>query len=130
MADPEMEAAPPQKLVASGLSFLPQADGSEKVIIGTQTLALSDLLLSLLKLLAQDDGTGDDELVRWKTGEEVDQWHQAQIATPVKRDSLNNLIYRLRAERRRAKLSSSLVQSHKRRGLRFALRRQIDDVSI
>jgi hypothetical protein len=86
---------------------------------------LSQTLGRLLEILAHDDTHADGALVGWKSYDEVAVDLGKKVGRHFEKHAINQLVFRLRrALVIRAKLNPLFVQSHRRFGLRFAVRRK------
>jgi len=70
-----------------------------------------------------DCGLSTDALVSWKPRDHVRKALLRQAGAAVSAGNLNTLVWRLRAALADAGLPPQLVQTHRLKGLRFALRR-------
>lgn len=111
----------------SSLELRPAPDGMVRVRIDAgKVFALPPVLADLLAILAADGGGSEDEFVPWRDPHQVGRLLAGKTGHPVTRHGLNQAIYRLRRELlRRGSVNPYLIQSNRRRGLRFALRRAV-----
>jgi len=86
-------------------------------------ITLGHLKACLLRILAMEQGCGPDDLVGWKSNQEIRRWLDKLTGTPSTPHGLAQLVYQLRNEMAKAGLAPSLIQSHSRLGRRLALRR-------
>lgn len=107
------------------LEIRARADGSAEVRVeGGPAFALAPVLGDLLAVLSLDGGQASDGLVGWKTLDEVAILLGKKTGRPVRRHTATQHIYRLRRELfARGGVNPFLVQTHRRLGARFALRR-------
>jgi hypothetical protein len=105
-----------------------RADGTAEVRVdGGPSFALAPVLGDLLAVLSLDGGRAPDGLVAWKTLDEVAILLGKKTGRPVRRHTATQHIYRLRRELfARGGVNPFLVQTHRRLGARFALRRSGD----
>jgi hypothetical protein len=90
---------------------------------GGDAFELPPLLGDLLTILASDTGRSDDEFVPFKTRQSVIKKLAGLTGAPMEFRTLNQAVYRLRAELlERGKVNPDYVQVNRRRGMRFALR--------
>jgi hypothetical protein len=89
---------------------------------GSEPVKLTRALAHLLDALARD-APSTDHLVGWKPIEEVMAELAAREEAPVGRRAVRNRMWNLRRVLIMAGLSAGFVQSHPRKGVRFALRR-------
>lgn len=118
-----------RRMAESGVSALEiklRSDGLADVRIDAgKQFKLPPMLADLLYTLAIESGPTEDELVGWKTLDEVAILLSKRIGRRFTRHSVTQNIYRLRKELfDRAGANPFLVQTNKRRGVRFALRRK------
>lgn len=109
----------------AALSVEWSSDGAAEVRLdGGKAFRLPAGLAELLEVLALDSGRGADGLVGWKSLDEVAILVGKRRGRPVRRHAVTQLVYRLRRELfARGAVNPYLVQSSRRRGVRFALRR-------
>jgi len=100
-------------------------DGSFDVSVdGGKAFGLPPALGDLLSILVIDSGHSEDDLVGWKTVDEVAILLAKRIGKPVRRHAATQHVYRLRRELfARGGVNPFLVQTNRRLGARFALRR-------
>lgn len=109
---------------AGSIETLPLPDGSTKFIIdGLRSVSLTPMPAALLSILIADTGPSEDGLVAWKSRREVARRLAHATGQPMKRGTLNNLVYRLREALHGQALHPDFICRDRRRGLRFALRR-------
>jgi len=103
-----------------------RADGLSDVRIdGGKSFTLPPILADLLGALASDSGFSEDAFVGWKSVDEIVKHLSIQTGKPVSKRALTQNIYRLRRELfSRGGVNPFLIQTNRRRGLRFALRRK------
>jgi hypothetical protein len=121
-----------RQLAESGVSTVEiksRADGLADVRVdGGKEFQLPPALADLLRVLALDCGPTDDGLVGWKTPDEVAILLGKVAGRRSSRHGVAQNVYRLRRELfERGGANPFLVQSNRRRGLRFALRRRPSD---
>lgn len=109
-----------KRMAEQGVSHVSVAlhpDGSADVQVDEgKHFVLPPTLAALLAILVADDQSSDDKMVSWKSIESVIR----QLG--VRRPALAQLLYRLRKElSKRGSVNPFLVQSNRRRGLRFAV---------
>jgi hypothetical protein len=109
----------------AAIDVTPRPDGSFKVRIDDgKAFALPPALGDLLSILMIDGGQSEDELIGWKTVEDVAILLSKRLGRPVRRHATTQHIYRLRRELfARGGVNPFLVQTNRRLGVRFALRR-------
>ncbi|HSB08830.1 MAG TPA: hypothetical protein VLM38_04925 [Blastocatellia bacterium] len=110
---------------ASSLEIRTRPDGTATVRIdGGKQFTLPPTLADLITALSIDNGPGDDAFVGWKSVKEVADYLTKQSGKPVTKRAITQNLYRLRKELfDRGGVNPYLVQSNRRRGIRFALRR-------
>jgi hypothetical protein len=111
---------------AASLELKPRPDGMTDVLIdGGKQFSLPPALADLISALSVDTGVSDDALVGWKSVKEIAAWLSKQSGRPVSKRAITQNVYRLRKELfERGGVNPYLVQTNRRRGLRFALRRK------
>jgi hypothetical protein len=114
----------------SGVSLLviiPRPDGLSDVQIDSgKEFTLPPLLADVLTILAMDSDCIDDGLVGWKTLDEVAILLEKKAGRRFNKHSVTQTVYRLRKELfSRGGINPYLVQSNRRQGVRFALRRKL-----
>ncbi len=116
-------------IAEEGVSYLeikPRSDGLADVRIERgKVFTLPPVLADLLYVLAIDSGRASDELVGFKTLSEVTILLHKKANKEFTRRSVTQNIFRLRNEiRRRGGANPFLIQTNRRLGFRFALRRK------
>ena len=103
-----------------------RADGLAEVRIDDgQPFTLPPVLADLLYILAVDTGLTTDELIGWKSLDEVAILLGKNEGRKLARHAVTQSIYRLRRELfNRGGINPFLVQTNRRRGVRFALKRK------
>lgn len=111
---------------AASLELTPRLDGMTDVRIdGGKQFTLPPALADLISALSFDNGVTEDALVGWKSVKEIAAWLSKQSGKPVSKRAITQNVYRLRKELfDRGGVNPYLVQTNRRRGLRFALRRK------
>jgi hypothetical protein len=109
---------------ADKLVIRPMVDGSALIQInGEKHFKLSPTLARLLEILADDSSYSDDNLVGWKTHAEIARWLEKKMGQQFSRHAVNQLVSRLRHELdTSSRLYRYFIQTHRRFGLRFALK--------
>lgn len=112
---------------ASMLEIKTRPDGMADVRIdGGKSFTLPPTLADLITALSIDNGQCEDAFVGWKTIREVADYLSRQSKKPVTKRAITQNIYRLRRELfDRGGVNPYLIQTNRRRGIRFALRRKI-----
>lgn len=112
---------------ASMLEIKTRPDGMAEVRIdGGKSFTLPPTLADMITALSIDNGQCEDAFVGWKTIREVADYLSRQSNKPVTKRAITQNIYRLRRELfDRGGVNPYLVQTNRRRGIRFALRRKI-----
>lgn len=112
---------------ASTLEIKALPDGSAMVRIdGGKEFTLPPTLVDLMSALSIDNGQRDDAFVGWKSVKEVAEFLTKRSGKPATKRAITQNLYRLRRELfERGGVNPYLVQTNRRRGLRFALRRRI-----
>jgi hypothetical protein len=97
---------------------------------GVTEFALPPMLTDLLAILCADAEPSADDLVAWKTLDEVAKRLGKKIGRPFSRHAVTQHVYRLRRELfARGGANPLLVQTNRRRGVRMALRRSSQALS-
>jgi len=94
--------------------------------IDGRTYLMPRSLAVLLEVIAQRSGdiSLKDELVGWKTADDVRRLLKKRSGRPVSQGALNQRIYNLRRYLESLHLEPDLVQRNQRLGVRFAVKRQ------
>jgi hypothetical protein len=110
----------------SSLEIKPRPDGMADIRIdGGKRFTLPPALADLMTVLSIDNGLSEDSLVGWKSVKEVAEYLGKQSGKPVTTRAITQSVYRLRKELfDRGGVNPYLVQTNRRRGIRFALRRK------
>ena len=111
---------------SSSLEIKARPDGLADIRIdGGKQFTLPPTLADLMTALSMDNGLSDDALVGWKTVNEIAEYLAKQTGRPVSKRAITQNVYRLRKELfDRGGVNPYLVQTNRRRGVRFALRRK------
>jgi hypothetical protein len=111
---------------ATTLEIKPRSDGFSDVRIDAgKSFALPPMLADLLSVLSLTGATADDGLVGWKTIDEVAILLGKRSSRRFSRHAVTQSIYRLRKELfNRGGANPYLIQTNRRRGVRFALRQK------
>ena len=111
---------------ALSLEIKTRPDGVANVRIdGGKQFTLPPTLADLMTALSIDNGPGDDAFVGWKSFKDVADYLTKQSGKPVSKRAITQNLYRLRKELfDRGGVNPYLVQTNRRRGIRFALRRK------
>jgi hypothetical protein len=118
-----------RELAVSGalaLEIKLRADGAAEVRIdGGKRFTLPPLLADMLRILALDNGPSNDDLVGWKTLDEVAILLAKNTGGQVKKHAVTQNVYRLRkAMFAQGGANPYLIQTSRRHGVRFARRRR------
>ena len=100
-------------------------DSADFQIDGGHTFRLSPRPAELLAYLASSEGSTEDALTPWRSRESIVKWLEKKTGKPMRRQYVNNLVCLLRTAFRKAGLDPDLLQTHKRKGIRLALKRQV-----
>jgi hypothetical protein len=108
------------------LEIKPRSDGFSDVRIDAgKSFALPPMLADLLAVLSLTGAASDDGLVGWKTIDEVAILLGKRSSRRFSRHAVTQSIYRLRKELfNRGGANPYLIQTNRRRGVRFALRQK------
>jgi len=112
------------------LEIKARADGMADIRIdGGKQFTLPPTLADLMTALSIDNGLSDDAFVGWKTLGEIAEYLATRSGKPVTKRAITQGVYRLRKELfDRGGVNPYLVQTNRRRGVRFALRRKTGPV--
>jgi len=100
------------------------ADGWATIRIDTEKpFRLSPSLSDFLEHLASDEAASDDSLVAWKSRASLWEWLRKHSGRGVGAKYVNKRVSDLRTHLENAGIERDLVQTHRRKGVRFALRR-------
>jgi hypothetical protein len=110
------------------LEIKPRSDGlSDARIDGGKAFTLPPMLADLLYVLSIDSGRSFDNMVGFKTFAEVAILLRKKAGKELTRRAVVQNIFRLRNElRTRGGVNPFLIQTNRRLGVRFALRRRVD----
>jgi hypothetical protein len=127
---PKTTSRPLRYLAESGTSSIEiksRPDGMADIRIdGGKWFTLPPMLADLLAALSMDNGFSEDAFVAWKPVWEIAEYLNKQSGKRVSKRAITQSIYRLRKELfDRGGVNPYLVQTNRRRGVRFALRRKI-----
>lgn len=103
-------------------------DSADFQVDGAAFFRLPPRLAGVLQYLASNEGENEDALVPWKSRESVVKWLEKKTGKPMRRQYVNNLIDLLRTAFKKAGLSPRLLQTHKSKGIRLGLKRQVSQV--
>jgi hypothetical protein len=111
---------------ATTLEIKLRSDGLSDVRIDAgKKFSLPPALADLLSILSLNGGTSDDRLVGWKTIDEVAILLGKRSNRRFTRHAVTQSIYRLRRELfKRGGANPYLIQTNRRRGVRFALKQK------
>ncbi|MEK6409095.1 MAG: hypothetical protein AABN34_19400 [Acidobacteriota bacterium] len=128
--EPQPKSNKPLRYLAeSGTALLEikaRPDGMADIRIdGGKQFTLPPTLADLMTALSIDNGLSEDAFVGWKTIKEIAEYLTRQSGRPVSKRAITQNVYRLRKELfDRGGVNPYLVQTNRRRGVRFALRRK------
>jgi hypothetical protein len=125
---PAAHAAP--QPVAVNLDIKQRADGSAAVSVNFgETFVVPPVLADLLDILARDTHRGADDLVGWKSLDEVAILLAKRSDRRFTRHAVTQQVYRLRKVMiERGGLDPELIQTNRRHGVRIALKRRAGPV--
>ena len=110
--------------VAQSLRIASRPDGTAVVQVDRGAkMVLAATLARLLIILSTDNDRSDDGVVGWKTFEEVAILMEKKTGRRHSRGAVNQLIYRLRKEFMENGASMDPIQTSRKLGMRFALKR-------
>ena len=115
----------------SSLEIKSRPDGMADIRIdGGKKFTLPPTLADLMTALSIDNGLSEDAFVGWKTVGEIAEYLAKRSGRPATKRAITQNVYRLRRELfDRGGVNPYLVQTNRRRGLRFAIRRKASPVS-
>jgi hypothetical protein len=97
-------------------------DGSGMVQIDDEKpFRLPSGLTDFLEHLASEDGASDATLVSWKSRPALREWFEKQSGRVLRPQYVNKRVHDLRRHLKAAGIKRDLVQTHRRKGVRFAL---------
>ncbi|MGD0736465.1 MAG: hypothetical protein ABR976_15025 [Terracidiphilus sp.] len=112
--------------VAHNLEMQPHANGSAVVSIdGGREFILARQLAEVFEFIAtgDKDRSGKDSLVGWRLRTEILAFLENSAGRRFHPRYVNNLVNRLKYALRKAGYDSSLIQTHRQKGVRFAIKR-------
>ena len=112
--------------VAHNLDIQSRPDGSAVVSIdGGRKFVLAQQPAEFFWFIAsgERDRCGSDPLVGWRSRSEILDFLAKSAGRSYHPRYINNLVNRLKNALRKAGYSSGLIQTHRQKGLRFALKR-------
>jgi DNA-binding winged helix-turn-helix (wHTH) protein len=102
-----------------------RADGSVVVCIDDgKEFTLPATLADLLAILCEDSARSPDEFIGWKSIDDVVNLLKEKTGRRPTKRAVTQSVYRLRQELLKVGVNPYLVQTNRRSGLRFALRRK------
>jgi DNA-binding response OmpR family regulator len=101
-----------------------RADGSAVVWIDGKEFTLSPTLADLLVILYEDTGRSTDDFIGWKSINEIARLLKKKTGRQFTKHVVTQNVHRLRQELLKAGVDPDLVQTNRRCGLRFAVRRK------
>jgi hypothetical protein len=109
--------------VAHSLNYRRNADDSaEFQIDGGGYFYLPPRLSQVLLFLASAPKAGEDALVTWRSREDLVEFLQRQIGREIPTRYVNNIVHLLKNAFQKVGLDRRLIQTHKRKGVRLALK--------
>ena len=114
--------------LAYNLEILPRADGSGSVefsIDGRSKFSLGPRLAEVFQFIASGDKdrSSADPLVGWRSRSEIIGFLQNSTGKLFRKSYVNNMVHLLRDALRTAGYDRNLIQTHKEKGVRLALKR-------
>jgi len=112
--------------VAHNLDIQSRPNGSAVVSIdGGRKFALAQQPAEFFWFIAsgERDRCGSDPLVGWRSRSEILDFLANSAGRSFHARYINNLVHRIKHALRKAGYSSGLIQTHRQKGLRFALKR-------
>jgi len=117
---------PPPVRVAHNLEIQPRPDGSAEMTIDSgRKLSLGPRLAEVFQFLASGEksGAGADPLVGWRSRPEILKFLSDSTGEEFRKSYVNNMVHLLRKALRKAGYDRGLIQTHRQKGIRFALKR-------
>jgi hypothetical protein len=111
--------------IAYNLDIRTRANGSIEVVIdGGVKFSLGPRLAEVFRFLASADKErgGNDELVGWRSRAEINKFLNNTTGKQLRACYVNNLVHLLRKALSKAHYDSNLIQSHRQKGYRLALK--------
>jgi hypothetical protein len=111
--------------IAYNLDIRTRANGSVEVAIdGGEKFSLGPRLAEVFRFLASADKErgGNDELVGWRSRAEINKFLNDATGKQLRACYVNNLVHLLRMALSKAHYDSNLIQSHRQKGYRLALK--------
>jgi hypothetical protein len=111
--------------VAYNLDMRSRPDGSVVVSIdGGGRFSLAARLAEVFRFLASGDKQrgGNDDLVGWRSREEINKFLNESAGKILRASYVNNLVYLLKKALCKAGYDRSLIQTHRQKGIRLALK--------
>ena len=109
--------------VAHSLNCRPNPDESaEFQVDGSTYFCLPPRLSQVLLFLASAPKAPEDALIAWRSREDLVGFLRHQVGRDVPSRYLNNLVHILKNAFQKAGLDRRLIQTHKRKGIRLALK--------
>jgi hypothetical protein len=102
-----------------------QAVLAEVAIRGGRKFSLGPKLAEVFKFIAtgEKDGAGEDPLVGWRSRTEILKFLKDSTGEEFRKQYVNNMVHLLKKALRKAGYDHSLIQTHRQKGIRFALKR-------
>lgn len=122
---PDGPPPPVDDPIAYNLEIRTRANGSVEVTIdGGEKFSLGPRLAEVFRFLASGDKErgGNDELVGWRSRAEINKFLNDSTGKQLRACYVNNLVHLLRMALSKAHYDSKLIQSHRQKGYRFALK--------
>jgi hypothetical protein len=111
--------------IAYNLDIRTHANGSIEVAIdGGVKFSLGPRLAEVFRFLASADKErgGNDELVGWRSREEINKFLNDSTDKQLRASYANHMAYLLKKALRKAGYECNLIQSHRQKGYRLALK--------
>lgn len=111
--------------VAYNLHTRPLPDGSVEIAIdGGAKFSFGPRLADVFQFFASGDKdrSGKDPLVGWRSRADIIRFLEESMGRIPRASYVNNLVHLLKRSLRRAGYDPSLIQTHRQKGVRFALK--------
>jgi len=118
--------------VAHNLAIWRRSDGSVEVSIdGGAKFSLGPRLADVFLFLASGgkDASGKDPLVAWRSRADILRFLQEGASRSFRKSYVNNMVHLLKEALRKAGYDRSLIQTHRRKGIRLAYKGGSQDLS-
>jgi hypothetical protein len=122
---PDGPPPPVDEPIAYNLEIRTRANGSIEVVIDSgEKFSLGPRLAEVFRFLssAEKQRGGNDELVGWRSRDEINKFLNDSMGKQPRACYVNNLVHLLRMALSKAHYDSNLIQSNRQKGYRLALK--------